>query len=272
MTPIEIRPNRYLYLIPIVLALGLIFLFVYFTLFNPEGDELPAMMYVMTGFMVLVGGFLCIKLAGRFLKNEALLRIDDEGIESNEGGITSGLIRWSEIREVREIEIPWNGRASRTQTVLAVYLHDPEKQRSRYNPALRALTNFAGELMGASVLLTKSLLGNEYNRAVQAIRSKVPIEAAPLLPFEETRVEAAAAPVSSDPVVRFFKYLYDYRMGRQKADIRVYSLYLLFAAGIALGIFFPDLPVHPAFALMILLVVLVVYAVFKMRPGNRSRS
>ncbi|GAA4320833.1 STM3941 family protein [Flaviaesturariibacter amylovorans] len=267
MTPIEIRPNRFLYLIPIVIALGLMFLFVYFTFVNPEGNEMPTMMYVMSGFMVLVGSFLSVKLFQRFLRNEFVFRMDDEGIESNEGGITTGLIRWSEIKEAREIKVPSSNRRSMaTETVLALYLHHPEKQRARYNPALQALTNFAGELMGSSVLITPAVLGNQYNRALELIRARVPLSAGPAMPFEESESTSTPVPAQeqTDPVVRYFKYLYEYRMGRQKADARVYGFYALIIACVALGFLLPGLPVQPIFIFMGLFAVLFVYALVKM--------
>src|SRR5688500_6288110 len=102
LTPIEIRYNRYSYLIPIPFILLLMWLFYKFILTEPEEPIQDKMLiYVAIGIMV-VGSFLVLNFIWRFIKAPVVFRMTDEGILYNPAGVTTGLIRWDEIENVEE--------------------------------------------------------------------------------------------------------------------------------------------------------------------------
>lgn len=129
MKPIlEIRYNRFIYLLlaPIALALsGLFFSLVFLSDIMSEFQNSTAAKIVFS-FFILVGAFLAVYWFRAFLKNEPIFTVYEEGFVSKTHGVNAGLIRWQDIRKIEQQQIRY-GRGF--TTALAVYL----KQSDKYN-------------------------------------------------------------------------------------------------------------------------------------------
>jgi hypothetical protein len=171
--PYEIRYNRFYSLLPIPFIIGLITAFIYFVFIRQEdidGNRVPVIMYFISGFVTCVGLFLIYQFARQFLKPRPLFRMDEEGMEYNEGGIGTGKLPWKEIREIKEIEIrSTKGRRPNTETVLGVFLKDPEKYRSNKNAFVSKLMKMSDRMYDTSIFISPGTFGKNY----QAVRNKM---------------------------------------------------------------------------------------------------
>jgi len=169
MLPIEIRHNRFLYLIPIPFCFFLMYVFYWVLFVNPEVESSIWPMYLISVFVFLVGAFMIVVSIKQFLKNPVVFRMDDEGIEVNEAGVSSGFIRWQEIREIKETMAP--GR--RRQSVLAVYLKDPSAHSKQYGKALQPIVNLSNAMNGTAIYISAGILGKEYSNIRMMIEKKI---------------------------------------------------------------------------------------------------
>ena len=266
MTPIEIRPKRFTHLLvipPILLLMGV----AAYVLYDKGGAaDTEAIIYIVCASMLLVGAFLIVKSIGAFRRNPLLLRISNEGIESAEGGMNTGLIRWEEIREARLLAIPdtWGNRPRR---VLGLYLRNPEQFRARRGAAVQAFLTLHKDLNGGddetpSVMLTPSTLGKRFPDVLRLIESRI-------------QVAAGARPRSSSPIPSgdssddsLLKDLYQVGAGRKKPGLRYFGFA---AAGIACAVYDfnttgPRVRMLPLF--FIAFALYLAYEVYRRRPRS----
>lgn len=162
MAPIEIKYNRYTYLIPIPFCLLLMWLFYQFVLNEPQEEiQDKNFIYVAIG-AIAVGAFLTLNFAWRFIKAPVVFRMDDEGILYNPAGVTTGLIRWDEIDNAEEVQITTYNNGTAIVGVLAISLKDPEAYRRRYNILFQKALELGEKRYHASVLIEPAVLGKNY--------------------------------------------------------------------------------------------------------------
>lgn len=160
--PIEIRPNRFLYLIPVPFCLLLMGVFYWFVL-GPEATVEDGMFYYVAIGVLVVGAFLTFQFTRQFFKPPVTFRMDQEGFEYNPAGVSSGLIRWNEVASIEEKQIKtMSGSVPGFSTVLAVTMKDPAAFRKRYNVLLRKAVQLSEDVNHASVLIEPAALGKQY--------------------------------------------------------------------------------------------------------------
>ena len=161
--PVEIKYNRFAYLITVPFILLLMGLFYWFVL-RPESVVEDRMFYYVAIGVQVVGAFLVFQCIRQFIKSPVIFRMDQEGFEYNPAGVSSGLVRWKEIDSVRETAITtMSGNAPGKTKVLAVKMKDPKAYRSRYNAVLRGALALSEEFNDATVLIEPAALGKQYD-------------------------------------------------------------------------------------------------------------
>lgn len=186
MKPIlEIRHNRFIYLAlsPFPLAFSGLFFWVLFLNDEPLfGDDI--MGTVIFGFFIPVGIFLSYHWFSRFLKNTPIFSVFEEGFESNTNGVSSGLIRFEDIRKVEEQLLRDGPRGS--SAALAIYFKNPQKYEQQ-QPAMVRMLRSAVKATGAHheqrlsstteeempVLIPISTLGARYPQIKKIIEDKI---------------------------------------------------------------------------------------------------
>lgn len=176
MQPIEIRYNRFAYLIPIPFVLLLMWLFYKFVLIDPQ-QPIKDKIFIYAAYGVIaIGTFLVLNFTWRFIKAPVIFRMDDEGILYNPAGVSTGLIRWDEIDNVNETNIKVvRNDAPVFETVLAVKLKDPGAYRKRYNIAIRPVLQMGAKMYDADVFLESGVLKNKYDTVKAEIRKRLPL-------------------------------------------------------------------------------------------------
>jgi hypothetical protein len=185
MKPIlEIRHNRFIYLVlsPIPLAFSGLFFWVLFLNDEPLfGDDI--MGTVIFGFFIPVGIFLSYHWFSRFLKDTPIFSVFEEGFESNTNGVSSGLIKFGDIKKVEE-QLVREGRGQ--SAALAIYFKNPEKYEQQ-QPAVVRMLRSAAKFTGAHhaqrlsstteedmpVLIPISTLGARYPQVKKIIEDKI---------------------------------------------------------------------------------------------------
>lgn len=185
MKPIlEIRHNRFIYLAlsPFPLAFSGLFFWVLFLNDEPLfGDDI--MGTVIFAFFIPVGIFLSYHWFSRFLKDTPIFSVFEEGFESNTNGVSSGLIRFEDIKKVEE-QLVREGRGQ--SAALAIYFKNPEKYEQQ-QPAVVRMLRSAVKLTGAHhaqrlsstteddmpVLIPISTLGARYPQVKKIIEDKI---------------------------------------------------------------------------------------------------
>lgn len=160
--PVEIRFNRYYYLITLPFILLLMGLFYHFVL-SPEAVVEDRMFYYVAIGVQVVGAFLAFQCVRQFMKAPVIFRMDQEGFEYNPAGVSSGLVRWKEIQAVEEIDIRTaDGNAPNRTKVLSVKLKDPRAFRSKYNFLIKSALALSEEVNNTSIMIEPAALGKQY--------------------------------------------------------------------------------------------------------------
>lgn len=176
MTPIEIKFNRFSYLIPIPFVLLLMWLFYKFVLTEPQ-EPIEDKTFIYVAYAILtVGSFLVLNFAWRFITAPVVFRMDDQGIIYNPAGVTTGLINWHEISDVNETNMKVvRGDAPVYQTVLAVKLKDPDAFRKKYNILLEKMLQLGNKMYDADIIIESKVLGNKYDVVKEEMRRRIPL-------------------------------------------------------------------------------------------------
>lgn len=176
LTPVEIKYNRFAYLIPIPFVLFLMWIFYKFVLTEPqEPIEDSILIYVAYAIMI-VGSFLVLHFAWRFIKAPVIFRMDNDGILYNPNGVSTGLINWTEISDVNEKNLKVvRGDAPVYQTVLAIKLKDPDAFRKKHNILLEKILQLGNKMYDADVIIESAVLKKNYDIVKAEMKKRIPL-------------------------------------------------------------------------------------------------
>lgn len=166
----ERRAPAWVHLAGLVPTVGLTSLMIYYAfLRQPEvdpfgrSDELGLGFKVMMGFFCLIGLILTGVFARRLVVNPAYFVLTDEGFSYAPGGVSTGLIRWSDIIELREEGVIEGTQVGpRVSAALAVVLRNPEQYIARFPRVLKPLFQLRAELNSSVLLLRIADFGRDY--------------------------------------------------------------------------------------------------------------
>lgn len=102
-TLIEIKPNRFTYLIVFPFAGGLASLFFWLVFIKEPSifaDDLIGK--VVFSLLILAGMLLCYKSVSQFIQNKPIFVVYEDGFVSNGYGVSSGLMSWKDIKRIEE--------------------------------------------------------------------------------------------------------------------------------------------------------------------------
>lgn len=128
------------------------------------------------GFFILIGIFMIGVTIYRLVKNPPYFVMTEEGFEYSPGGVSTGLIRWGDIAELREENVITDrggigGPAF--EVAVAVVLRNPEEYVARFPAALKPLFVLRGKLNSSPLLMRPSDLGRDYQSIMTIMREQV---------------------------------------------------------------------------------------------------
>lgn len=128
-----------------------------------RSDELGLGFKLVFGFFCVIGLFLTGVFAYRLVVNPAYFVLTDEGFSYSPGGVSTGLIRWSDIIELREEGVIEGTQVGpRVSAALAVILRNPEEYIARFPRVLKPLFQLRAELNSSVLLLRIADFGRDY--------------------------------------------------------------------------------------------------------------
>jgi hypothetical protein len=131
------------------------------------------------GLFGAIGAFLAIAFAVRTLVNPPWFLLTREGFFYAPGGVSAGLVRWSDVKDIRESQVLSSGRAGRRgptmQPTLVVTLKSPDRYVARYTPMLRLLVRattavLRAQTRGGDIYLDPSHFGDRYPEITAKMR------------------------------------------------------------------------------------------------------
>ncbi len=118
---------------------------------------------IVAGLVITVGTFLILYFLKQFFTNPVIIHLTDEGLEYIPAGVSTKFIKWSEIREIKEVNVRVvRGNVPALETALGLTLKDPEGYRQQFNAALAGLMKLNEKMYGATVLIQPSSFGKKY--------------------------------------------------------------------------------------------------------------
>ncbi|HLP24794.1 MAG TPA: STM3941 family protein [Acidobacteriota bacterium] len=128
----------------------------------------------VVGIGALVGLSLCVGFAYRLLRNPPTLRLYEEGFEYSPAGVSTGLIRWSDVVELRNesVLVSMVGTPAR-RPVTAVVLRNPEDYERRFPAALRPVFALNRRLNSSPILITPGEFGPDHDAILAVMRENV---------------------------------------------------------------------------------------------------
>ena len=172
----EIRPARIWYLVALVPTLGLTAFILYWS-FGREvdpADELPTHFKLMMAGMAGIGVLLSGSFAYRFVRQPAIFSMDEEGFSYAPGGVSTGLIRWADVVELKEEGVlEGDTGGTRISAALAVVLRNPDEYIARFPRVLRPLFIARGQLNSSPLMLNIADFGADYPRVKALMEEQI---------------------------------------------------------------------------------------------------
>ena len=123
-------------------------------------------------------GLVCVFLSGvfayRLVRNPPTLVLFEDGFEYTPAGVSTGLIKWSDVLELRDETLVVNvTNARNNRRVTAVVLRDPEEYMSRFPAALRPVFAANLNLNSSPILITPGEFGDDHDAIIAIMRENI---------------------------------------------------------------------------------------------------
>ncbi|MBU3714849.1 MAG: hypothetical protein FGM46_07865 [Ferruginibacter sp.] len=188
MTLYENRPKWYKYILGILMPLVMITVLSYvmhnrekIAELNPgkfdKGEGFSIFIDYGIPIMMAVSAFLMIAFTVQMIKNPSIFTISDEGFVYNPAGVSSGLILWSDIIEIRETDVivKRGNKNTGTEKVFAVILKNPDQYIQQKSAALRPLLRLRLKMSNTPLILNIADLGKNPGDVIAILKKFVPI-------------------------------------------------------------------------------------------------
>lgn len=176
------RSSRWAHLICVIAAL-LLTLALLVAAFEGFGDLDPLFsspdigwdMKVALTLAIMGGVFMTFVFAYRLAKNPVVLTVYEDGFEYIPAGISTGLIKFSDVLELRDEGVVTSivDRSGGVRGVTAVVLRDPAEYTRRFPAGLRHLMEARGKMNSSPILIVRGEFGAEHDRILAMLRERV---------------------------------------------------------------------------------------------------
>lgn len=181
MTLYERRAPRWVHVACLIPTIALTAFMIHFVfLREPEidafgrSDELDLTFKVLFGFFCAIGVFMTGVFTYRIVRNPAYFTLTEEGFYYAPGGVSTGLIRWSDIVEIKEeTVIEGTQFGPGYSPAVAVVLRNPEEYIARYPQVMKPLFAVRGQLNSSPLMLRRADFGPDYAAIRQIMDEQV---------------------------------------------------------------------------------------------------
>jgi hypothetical protein len=175
------RIPRWIHLACLVPTIGLTGLMAWVVFFRQPSDdpfnrveEIDATGQIIFGFFVLVGVFMTGVFVYRLFRNPPYFILYEDGFEYSPGGVSTGLIKWSDIVELRDETVLDGGASGQGRSpVTAVVLRNPGKYVERFPAVLRPLFAQRMQMNSSPILISQAEFGRDHDAILAIMRGQV---------------------------------------------------------------------------------------------------
>jgi hypothetical protein len=149
----------------VVLATLLLISVVGWAFFLKE-DPIPLAGPAIIIFFIIGGiGTLVLFFAFKMIiRRPATITINQEGFEYNPGGVSTGFIPWTNVAEIKEVEVrtqKTNSSGPVWETTLGIKLKEPAPYRNQYPSIIRGLMKVNDNMYDADIFFRLTDFGNQ---------------------------------------------------------------------------------------------------------------
>jgi len=177
----ERRTPRWVHLVVLVATIGLTAAMAWFGLLRevePDAfgrtEEIDPVGKVIFGFFVLIGVFLSGVFGYRLVRNPPYFVMYPDGFEYAPGGVSTGLIKWTDVQELRDETVLQGGPSGPVrQPVTAVVLRNTAEYIERFPAALKPLFAARMAMNSSPILISKAEFGRDHTAILTVMRDLV---------------------------------------------------------------------------------------------------
>lgn len=163
MRELRIRPNLWGHAIALFFTIVLMIL-TYWAMFIQNTEKFTTTMYIISLVIFSIGTVIIFKSIQIFIKRPDVILINGQGFEYNPGGVSSGFIPWSNVLEVRRVDVRTEGGnigGPVWETTLAVKLKVPGDYTKHFNFLMKPLLKINQNLYDADIFMRISSFGKQ---------------------------------------------------------------------------------------------------------------
>jgi hypothetical protein len=166
---LEIKQSRlghFIILLLVLLLLGIVVWAFYFKEDPLIKDVAGIMICAFIGLLGCVVLYFNLKM---LIKNPAVLKINADGFEYNPGGVSSGWVQWSNVEELKYVDVRsvhGNVNGVNLETVFSVKLKDNTSYLKQYNFTIRDLMQTTRKMYDTDILFSLSSFGKRLDEVV----------------------------------------------------------------------------------------------------------
>ncbi len=166
---LEIKHSRIVQLVILIPVLGLMSIMVWAFYFKVDPlmkDDTGIIVCAIIGILGSIVLYFNLKM---LIQNPAIITINKDGFEYNPGGVSSGWIQWSNVEEIKYVDVKTERRNSQgvnLETALAVKLKDNTIYLNQYNIVIKGLMKINQGMYDADILFSLSSFGKRCDDVV----------------------------------------------------------------------------------------------------------
>lgn len=167
------RTPRWMNFVAFIAAGALTAAFVYFVFLKEDADfDLAGK--IGFGFASVVSGSLALLSLYRIVRDPPYFVMYEDGFEYSPGGVSTGLIKWTDVRELRD-ESVLNSKVGTPARlpVTAVVLRNPDEYVRRFPSALRPLFELRMKMNSSPILISRGEFGGDQPAIIAIMREQV---------------------------------------------------------------------------------------------------
>lgn len=175
----DVRAPRWLHFIWLVLTTALTATMIWFVfLKEPESgraDEMDLPSTIAFGFFCLIGLFMIGVFCYRLFANKPYFVLYADGFEYSPGGVSTGLIKWTDVLELREETVLQGagGFGPQRTPVTAVVLRNPAEYMRTFPAVLQPLLSYRMKMNSSPILITRWEFGHKHVAILEHMREQV---------------------------------------------------------------------------------------------------